>query len=168
MMHAASEAWYLVQCKQHEDQRAVENLRNQGFESFAPRCVVERLRARRLVKCVEALFPGYAFVALNRVDHDWSKLRSTRGVARLVRFGLHAPTIPNEVIQRLKSSDGIELATRAEALVRGDRVRILDGPFADLEAVFERRDGHERVHVLIEMMHRRISVPLAAGLVVAV
>ena len=37
----AQGAWYLVQCKPREDQRAVDNLRNQGFESFAPLCVAE-------------------------------------------------------------------------------------------------------------------------------
>ncbi len=40
------DAWYLVQCKPREDRRAVDNLRNQGFASFAPTCVVERLRNR--------------------------------------------------------------------------------------------------------------------------
>lgn len=160
-------AWYLVQCKPHEDQRAVENLRNQGFESFAPLCVAERLRKRRLVRCVEALFPGYAFVALNRVDHDWSKLRSTRGVSRLVRFGMHAPAVPQRVIQYLKAADGMELAPKIATIRPGDKVRILEGPFADFEAIFEKNDGHERVHVLIELMHRSVSVPLAAKALVA-
>ncbi len=168
VLKGVSSSWYLVQCKPHEDQRAVENLQNQGFESFAPRCVVERLRKRRLVKCVEALFPGYAFVGLNKVDHDWGKVRSTRGVNRLVRFGLYAPTLPIEIIASLRAVDGLELVPKVASLRAGDRVRILDGPFADLEAIFEKHDGNERVHVLIELMHRSVSVLFPARMLVAV
>ena len=37
-------AWYLLQSKPHQERRALENLRNQGFECFLPLYLRERLR----------------------------------------------------------------------------------------------------------------------------
>lgn len=155
-------AWYLVQCKPREDQRALLNLRNQGFATFAPFCVVERRARHGFVKRREPLFPGYAFVELNRIQHNWGALRSTRGVARLVQFGSNAAMVPDEVIEELRHVDGAELSSSLHALAPGAPVRILEGPFADLEAVFQEVEGDARVRVLIELMHREVSIRLHA------
>lgn len=158
---SASDAWYLAQCKPREDRRAVENLLRQGFEAFAPLCQVERLRNRVWRLRIEALFPGYAFVRLNRIEHDWGKIRSTRGVRRLVRFGRFGeciPKVPDPVIERIRTMDGVALGSPRTGLEPGTRVRILEGPFADYEAIFERTDGEERVMLLLELMHREVHM----------
>jgi transcriptional antiterminator RfaH len=159
-------AWYLVQCKLHQDRRAIDNLRNQGFAAFAPYCVAERRVRQRVVPRREPLFPGYAFVELNRTEHNWGALRSTRGVARLVRFGSHAAAVPSSVIEHLRSVDGVALRSRLAAFNYGEKVRIVEGPFAELEAVFEEADGEARVRVLIEIMHREVSIQLRAAAIV--
>lgn len=160
---AARAAWHVVQCKPREDQRAVDNLRNQGFETFAPACIVERRLRQSLVRRREPLFPGYAFVELNRIEHNWGVLRSTRGVARLVQFGPHAATVPAAVIAALRLVDGTEIRQMLPRLTPGDRVRIIDGPFTDLEAVFEQTDGSARVRVLIDLMHRQVPIRVQAS-----
>lgn len=162
------EGWYLVQCKPREDRRAVENLSYQGFEAFAPRCMVDRLRNRRWQPRLEALFPGYAFVLLDRIRHDWGKIRSTRGVSRLVHFGAAYPRVPAQVVARVRGMDGMALKSPCVALERGDRVRILEGPFADVEAIFECHDGNDRVLLLIEFLHRQVRVPMQADAVAPV
>ena len=165
----AQGAWYLVQCKPREDQRAVDNLRNQGFESFAPLCVAERMRNRRIVKKIEPMFPGYAFVSLNRIDHDWGVLRSTRGVSRLVRFGLHFPIVPRGIVENLRSrvDKPIELKSHLAEVKPGERVKIIDGPYVNVDAIFQKLDGNERVLVLIELMQRQLPVLVPAESVVA-
>jgi transcriptional antiterminator RfaH len=86
--------WYVVRCKPREDARAIENLGLQGFEAFSPACLVTRRVGTVRRKLSEPMFPGYAFVRLSTTRHDWSVLRSTRGVMQLVRFGATAPRVP--------------------------------------------------------------------------
>ena len=45
-------------------------------------------------------------------------------------------------------------------LVKGQHVRILSGPFADLVGTLERLDGAGRVQVLLEMMETWVPVTL--------
>jgi transcriptional antiterminator RfaH len=57
------------------------------------------------------------------------------------------------------------LATSPTKLHRaGDLVRITEGPFAGLEAIFEMDDGESRAMVLIELLSRptRIKMPISS------
>lgn len=154
----SDEGWYVVRCKPREDARALEHLGNQGFEAFSPRCAVIRRTGTVRRKVIEPLFPGYVFVRLSPTRHDWSVLRSTRGVQYLVRFGLRAPSMPAALIDDLRALDGMELGSPASRLKAGDRVRLLDGPFAGMEGVFAQRDGEMRACVLLECMQRQVRV----------
>lgn len=158
--------WYLLKTKPREEARALENLARQQFEAFVPWCTAERVVRGKPVKRREPLFPGYAFVALSRTAHNWSVLRSTRGVSHLVRFGTHAPAVVDDVIASLRTLDGTELVTGIAALSPGDRVRIVDGPLKGLEGVFEQRDGQARVMLLLEWMQRQVRVGVDAAAVI--
>jgi transcriptional antiterminator RfaH len=161
--------WYVVRCKPREDARAIENLGHQGFEAFAPGCLVTRRVGTVRRKVSEPMFPGYAFVRLSTTRHDWSVLRSTRGVMQLLRFGTTAPRVPASVIEGLKRIDGIDLDAKAAARLKvGDTVRLLDGPFAGLTGVYEQRDGMMRACVLLECMQRQVRVTVPDELLVRV
>jgi transcriptional antiterminator RfaH len=162
---AHDEGWYVLRCKSREEDRAIEHLANQGFEAFAPGCRVTRRVGTVRRKLSEPMFPGYAFVRLSSTRHDWSTLRSTRGVMQLVRFGATAPRVPAGVIDALRRLDGIDLDAQAAARLQpGDPVRLLDGPFAGLQGVYLQRDGLLRACVLLECMQQqvRVTVPDAA------
>jgi transcriptional antiterminator RfaH len=153
--------WYVIQTKPREDQRALDNLRAQSFEAFQPRCTVTRKRAGQRREVLEPLFPGYVFVALDRLEQDWGPIRSTRGVARLVRFGDEIPSLPTGLVESLRALDGIVLADPVARLKRGDAVRIVDGPLAGMQAAFDMVDGEQRAFVLLEWMQRRVRVAVA-------
>lgn len=153
-----SSDWYVIQTKPREDQRALDNLHAQNFEAFQPRCTVTRRRAGQRREVLEPLFPGYVFVALDRLEQDWGPIRSTRGVARLVRFGDEIPALPRGLVERLRALDGIVLADPLARLKRGDTVRITDGPLAGMQAAFDLLDGEQRVFVLLDWMQRRVRV----------
>jgi len=155
---APSSDWYVIQTKPREDQRALDNLQAQNFEAFQPRCAVTRRRAGKRKEVLEPLFPGYVFVALDRLEQDWGPIRSTRGVARLVRFGDEVPALPHGLVESLRELDGIVLADPLARLKRGDAVRITDGPLAGMQAAFEMLDGERRVFVLLDWMQRRVRV----------
>lgn len=151
-----------MQCKPNENARAIEHLGHQGFEAFSPSCrVIRRVgTVRRPVD--EPMFPGYAFVRLSPSRDDWSVLRSTRGVRQLVRFGGVAPRVPESLIDRLRTLDGTPVDTPAERLQAGDRVRVLEGPFAGMNAVFLEKDGMLRAALLIDCMQRQVRVVVAS------
>lgn len=156
--------WYALHCKPQQDARAELHLRNQEYEVFRPLVRMRRHRAGRTCDVTESMFPRYLFVRLDDVHENWGPIRSTRGVAGLVRWGTHVPTVPEAVIQRLRDSlaeDGCVDLTRACDFQANERVRITDGPFAGCEGLFQARNGQERVIVLLDIMQQgqRLSFP---------
>lgn len=158
--------WYLLQCKPREVFRAVGHLHNQGYEAFAPTLSREVVRRGKRETVVEPLFPHYCFVLLSDVADNWAPIRSTRGVTRLVRFGELPLAVPETVMVALQAREAaIQTGiTAPQALFEpGQQVTISDGPLAGLEAVFEARDGDERVILLLKLLHQqqRVHLPVA-------
>src|ERR1700728_342044 len=124
--------WYVIQCKPREERRALANLVRQGFCCYLPMLTVEKLRhgCRRDVPA--PLFPGYLFIHLNAVSDNWHPIRSTRGVIQLVRIREYPIPVSNEIIETItqRLAGG---AAHVAYLEPGDRVRITEGPFADVE-----------------------------------
>lgn len=152
-------AWYLVQCRPRQEERALEHLRNQDFRCFLPRYAREKIRAGRRTISEEPLFPGYAFIQLSLSGQSWHSIRSTRGVRGLVRFGQQAVPVPDDVVEQL-SVGGSETGETDPLFRRGDRLRIKQGPFVDLDAVFDRFEGDERVIVLLNILQKEHALRL--------
>ncbi len=161
---AVQRAWYLLQTKPRQDARALENLEFQGYDCFAPFMTVERIRAGKRCELSEPLFPGYLFIYLDPLADNWRPIRSTRGVSRLVTFNdAPLPVAHNIVDQLRKRVAGEKKQPAVSVLKPGDPVRVADGPFAELDALFECYDGTERVVILLNLMQQRqrLVMPLA-------
>ena len=158
-------AWHLVQTKFRNEQRALGNLKDQGFECWLPRLRAERVVARRLTVVEEPLFPRYLFIQLAD-GVNWSPIRSTPGVVSLVRFGGVPARVPAEVVGALQAEEVIRMQCQPARLrfEAGQPVRILEGPFSGVLAVFDMNDGDARAHVLIELLSRpaRLTVDVSA------
>ncbi len=84
----------------------------------------------------------------------------SRRIARVVSFGSKPLPVRDELIAQFHEHDG-----EAQVNIRftcGERVRITEGPFVELEAIFLAMEGEERVVLLMQFLEReqRISVPL--------
>ncbi|XOZ33200.1 transcription/translation regulatory transformer protein RfaH [Halomonadaceae bacterium KBTZ08] len=153
-------AWYAVQHKPAQAERALANLEYQGVECFFPEIDVETIqRGKRRIRR-EPLFRGYLFINLELTDPVWHKLRSTRGVVRVVSFGNRPAPIEDDVIQSIR--EGLDSAAEAGGIRRGDKLDILEGPFRGLNAVFQEYDGEARAMVLIDFLQKqhRVSMEL--------
>lgn len=161
-MTADPRRWYVIQCKPREEERADVNLRNQDFEVWRPTLRREVVRQGRRTSVSEPLFPGYLFIRLSAVDDNWAPIRSTRGVARLVRFGTTPAVVPDAVLDALAARLAMADAPSEPLLVPGQKVRIEAGPFAGLEAVFAEHDGALRVIVMLKLLQQMqtLSLPL--------
>ena len=156
-----SKAWYLIQCKSRQDERAEENLLRQDYVCYRPKLKRERLVGGQRSMVEESLFPGYLFIRLGQQD-NWGPLRSTRGVIRVVSFGKQPLTVGADLIVQLQLHEH-EPYTK-ELFTAGETVRIDKGPFAELEGIFLAMDGDQRVVLLLNFLRReqKILMPLTA------
>ncbi|PFG07900.1 transcription termination/antitermination NusG family protein [Marinobacter sp. LV10MA510-1] len=155
-------AWYVVQYKPLEGDRAFVNLSQQGIESFFPKITVQRIRNLKRTWVEEPLFKGYLFINMQTQDPLWSKIRSTRGVSRIVIFGGRPAVLADTVMQEIqKTLDGIN---NQDGLQKGQELKLEGGPFSGINAIFQSYDGDERAVVLITFMQKqqRVKVPLSA------
>ena len=152
-MSEGETGWYLVHCKPKQESRAQENLNNQMISSFLPTVAVEKVIRGKRQQVEEVMFPGYLFVELQVSGEYWAKVRSTRGVRDFVRFGGVPAKISTELLDSLKVIDK-NIVTNIDASTpkTGDRVRIMSGPFKDLEAIFQVADGEQRSIVLLDLL----------------
>jgi len=96
--------WHVIHTKVKEEFRALENLQAQGFEVFLPTCQVQKKSQGKIKLAIEPLFSRYIFIRLSDVSSNWFPIRSTRGVASLLRFGVTTEPvqIPDLIIDYLK------------------------------------------------------------------
>lgn len=148
--------WYVIHTKPRQERRALLNLEQQGYECFLPLLTSEKICQGSLVVADEPLFPRYLFIQLDHGDSakSWSPIRSTKGVSRLVTFGSEPAKVGTQLIDTLRQRH-IEVSPEPHRLFYpGERVAIVDGPFAGLEAVYQMTDGERRAMVLIELLSK--------------
>lgn len=122
---------------------------------------------------VRPYFPGYLFVRADLEREGQNAYSWLPGVVGLVQFGGEPAVVPDSLVHELQE----RLARVAEVgpeeldgLQQGDRVRIVGGPFAGYEALFDLRlPGKDRVQVLLAFLSRHPQpVKLAAGDVIKI
>jgi transcriptional antiterminator NusG len=114
---------------------------------------------RRTVQ--KKVFPGYVLVRMILTDHSWHVVRNTPGVTGFVGSGTKpTPLMEDEVKQILK-------AMRREApkvkvsFSRGERVKVIDGPFTDFTGVVDDINAEKgKVRVLVSFFGRETPVEL--------
>ncbi len=152
--------WFVVHTKPRQEQRALDNLTRQGFEAWLPMIEVEKVLRGRITRVSEPMFSRYLFIRLDKTQSNWSPIRSTLGVSKLVSFGNVPAAVPDELIELLR-----EAPQRPKELLlkSGDAVQIVEGPLKGLEGIFEQRDGEQRAMVLIELISQpqRVAVALS-------
>lgn len=152
--------WYVIYTKPRQEFRALENLLQQSFEAFLPLHQSERLQRGKLQLIEEPLFKRYLFVRFDAAHSPWHVIRNTFGVSEVVRTGGQLAKVPTPLIQAL-----MQVKTTPQSLFqRGEMLRVTDGPFRDLQAVYEMQDGDHRAIVLIELLNKmqKIAVNLNA------
>lgn len=153
--------WYLVQCKPRESFRAEIHLNNQGYSCFHPTHRVKRKIAGTVQSIVAPLFPHYLFILLNPAD-NWSTIRSTRGVSRLVYFNNIPASLDHHLMVGLQQLCAKLNGQEAESIFKpGDHVLITDGCFKELEAIVTATTGEERVILLINLFNRQQHIELS-------
>ena len=143
--------WYLVKTKPRNETKVFTRLVEAGYESLFPR--VWKKSRRKESPDIRPLFPSYLFVrfALEQLR----TVRYTRGVAKVVSFGPEPQEVDDDIIsavrERMDEGGIVTLVQRPANWKPGDKIRIGEGPFAGLEAIFlEELPDRDRVVLLLE------------------
>ena len=157
--------WHLVFTKPGRECDAQINLERQGYRVYFPRMRQKILRSGTWRETICAVFPRYLFVQLNAAVQSLAPIRSTSGVANLVRFGTEYVPVPESVVNDLighEDAAGLHRLSIGTLFKFGSAVRVIEGALAGLEGIFEHEDANDRITILLNMLGRetRIKLPV--------
>ena len=157
--------WYLVHTKPRLEKCALENLHRQAYQCYLPTIPSEKLRQGLLTVADEPLFPRYLFIRLGHGDSakSWAPIRSSRGVSRLVSFGIKPVRADDSLIELLRTQEEAMQGKPERFFKQGERVRFTEAPFAGIEGIYEMADGERRSMVLIDMLSKPVAVRVASA-----
>lgn len=155
--------WYLIHTKPRQENTALLNLEQQGYECYLPMLPAEKLRQGALSVIEEPLFPRYLFIRLapSGGTQSWGPIRSTKGVSRLVSFGAEPAKVGSGLVEMLRVQEGVRGKQLQRCFIPGERVELRSGAFAGMEAIYQMSDGERRVLVLIELLNRPVQMSVA-------
>lgn len=106
------------------------------------------------------LLPRYLFIRLGRGDSapSWASIRSTKGVSRLVSFGVEPAKVADSLVECLRAQE-FSVQAESERLFKScERVCLTQALFAGIEGIYQMADGECRVMVLIELLYKQVRV----------
>ena len=169
---AKERRWYVVHTYAGYEDRVRKNLEHriesmdasdEIFEVMVPTEDEIDIREGQRRTVSKKVFPGYILVNMNLTDNSWHVVRNTPGVTGFVSSGdppRPAPLDDAEV-------NGIVKQMEAEAprvkvgLDKGQRIRIIDGPFTDFIGVVDELYPEKgKIKVLVSFFGRDTGVEL--------
>ncbi len=155
--------WYALYTKPRAERQISQALQVHEIETYLPTVEVWRARRRRVEK--EPLFACYLFARIDLERVGRSAVAWTPGLRYMVGGEAGEPTpVPDEIINYIRQ--GVTKMTVQGPAIRfqpGDLVQITEGPFKDLDGIFEQHlSGYERAQVLVQVLGRltRYDVPV--------
>ena len=158
-----SQGWFVATTKPRQEKVAQQQLENQNFTAYLPMFRRSKHRNGKWKESTEALFPGYVFIQLDLEKDNIAPIRSTIGVQGLVRFGNQLVALDQKVINHLQQNEQQQLeqnVDHAAQFTAGDTVKLLSGPFAGLNGVFDISKSSDRVIVLLSILGGQQSVTI--------
>lgn len=107
------------------------------------------------------VFPGYVLVQMLMDEDSWYVVRNTPGVTGFVGSGTNPLPLPEHEVKAILKQMKAEAPRVKIAFLKGQSVRIIDGPFAEFIGVVD-DINHERgkVRVLVSFFGRETPVEL--------
>lgn len=167
--------WYVLVTEPNRDSRAAFYLDRDGFEV---RCLKFRktISRRRPRDGLREVFPGYIFV--RDPGHRWKWALDTFSVVDVLRSGGNPEPLPpaaaTELFKTIKTEkngiaeihmDGPATHRLVPTFLPDTPVRITEGTFEGLSAVFRKRRARDRVEVLLSLFGRSSSVELPEAII---
>ncbi|MDP3970509.1 MAG: transcription termination/antitermination protein NusG [bacterium] len=162
--------WYVLHTYSGYEENVTENLQqriesmdmeDKIFSVLVPTEKKIKIKNGKRKVVTEKIFPGYVLVEMIVTDDSWYVVRNTPNVTGFVGSGTTPTPISEEEVKELQRRMGIEQPSMKMDFDKGDPIRIIDGPFKDMEGkVSDVDDVRGKVKVLVSMFGRETPVEL--------
>src|SRR5680860_1622499 len=163
-------SWYAIHTYSGYENAVLRNLKQRieslGMEDKIFNVIVPiekkvKIKGGKRVTVEEKIYPGYVLVDMIVTDDSWYVVRNTPRVTGFVGSGVQPVPLTPEEVESLFSRMNRDTAKHIIDLIKGDAVKIIDGPFKELEGKVETVDEEAgKVRVLVSMFGRETPVEL--------
>lgn len=170
MEESKTPKWYLVHTYSGSEKKVKNNLEDHvkayGFEDKILEVilpvdyysVVEK--GKRKIKPLK-VFPGYIVVKMILIDDTWLVVKNIPGVLGFVGSGGKPTPLTENEIKTIHTRIGEEEAEEKLNFDIGDKVKILAGPFKEMEGTVEEINrGKGKAKVILQMFGREMPVEI--------
>jgi transcriptional antiterminator RfaH len=154
--------WFLAYTKPRQEQIAQTNLEQQAFEAYLPLYKKFKKTEQGPVALFEPMFPRYILFRPSQSGQSISAVRSTKGIATLVRFGFEPAVLADELVQRIRQLEQDRNQATLQDLSNlkaGQTVRLKHNALGGVEGLIQSVSS-KRVAVLLEILGRPTVVQL--------
>jgi len=158
--------WYVAHTHPRQEERANNNLRAWGVETFIPKVKIIKYKpfTGEPTCLIKPLFPRYVFARF-KLNELYYKVRFTRGIHSLVSFLDKPCPVDDELIDLIKSRVGDDgLVRTVDTLKVGDEVVIKEGVLKNFSGVFVREmKDEDRIMILLRTVNYQAHVVIERG-----
>lgn len=165
--------WYVVNTYSGHENKVKENLekrvesmglQNILFNIVIPEHVETEIKNGKKVNKTVNMFPGYVLVEMVMTDEAWFIVRNTPGVTGFIgssgKGAKPFPLTPMEV-DKILGTMGISRLEIGNDLNVGDKVKVINGPFANMHGKVDKIDLENQVlEVLLDLFGQETNVEL--------
>ncbi|PUE09159.1 transcriptional activator RfaH [Limnohabitans sp. T6-5] len=148
--------WYLAYTKPRQEQIAHTNLEQQAFEAYLPLYKKFKKTEQGPIAQFEPMFPRYILFRPSKTEQSISVVRSTKGVASIVRFGFEPALLHDDLVQRIRQLEQDRNHATLQELSNlkvGQAVRLKHNALGGIEGLIQNVSS-KRVAVLLEILGR--------------
>ena len=164
--------WYVLHVYSGFEAKVAEAIRDkaqkQGIEDriediMVPTEEVVEIKRGQKVNSERKVFPGYVLAKMDMSDQIWHLVKNTPKVTGFLGGGNRPVPISEKEAARLMTQlqEGIEKPRAAISFDIGEKVKVMEGPFATFEGMVEEIDEEKgRVKVSVSIFGRATPVEL--------
>lgn len=162
--------WYVLHTYSGYEENVSRNLRQRVesygmedkiFNVLVPTEKKIKIRNGKRTTVEEKIFPGYVLVEMIVTDDSWYVVRNTPNVTGFVGSGTTPTPVDVKEMETLMKRMSVEEPKYKVDVMEGTPVRIVDGPFKNLEGKVANIDeARGKVKVLVSMFGRETPVEL--------
>ena len=162
--------WYIVHTYSGHENKVAKSLKQRvesmGFEEkifdiIVPTRNTIKVSQGKKETVKEKIFPGYVLVKMILDDESWLLVRTTQGVTAFIGAGNKPTPISDKEVEAIQKFINTEEPLYKTAFVKGEAVKIVDGPFTDFLGTIDNIDEAKgKLKVLVSIFGRETPVEL--------
>lgn len=162
--------WYIIHTYSGHENKVAKSLKQRVdsmgfseriFDIIVPTRNTVKVSQGKKENVVEKIFPGYVLVKMVLDDESWLLVRTTQGVTAFIGAGNKPTPISEKEVEAIQKFMATEEPLYKTSFVKGEAVKIIDGPFTDfLGSIDDIDEQRGKLKVLVSIFGRETPVEL--------